>query len=100
MSKSRSKKKPKKPARPKPLDENTSALALAEYFVLGKVDVGEIDAILEEPKHDCSPRDIAITFRISEVLGIDDQFVLAPRFEGALETLRLIRRLISEGGAA
>lgn len=69
----------KNPLTPKPLDEETSALVLAELLVLGDVKESEI-AFISGTDRALSYRQIAITFRIADVLGIPDAFEIAPRF--------------------
>jgi len=81
---------------PRPLDEQTSALVLAEYLSLEKVETEEIDRILDDVPHGLSHREIAITFRISEVLGVPVAFEMAPRFRLALARAR---NLVTAAGA-
>jgi hypothetical protein len=69
------------------LDEETSALVLAEYLALGDVKTGEVDTILNEPRS-LSIREIAITFRMAEVLEVPDAFAMAPKFEAPFRAVR------------
>ena len=55
--------------------------------MLDKVEEREIDAIMNVP-HGLSCREIAITFRIADVLKIRDAFEMAPRFRGVFTALR------------
>lgn len=76
----------------KVLDEETSALVIAEYLAIEKVETREI-AFLEEkapPGHWLNPREIALTFRVSEVLDIRDCFEMAPRFRTAFALARAV----------
>jgi hypothetical protein len=86
MSKPRSKTARTKPAKPQPkerkpkrLDEETSALVIAEYLSIEGVETAEIDSIMDVP-HALSHREIALTFRISETLDVSAAFEIAPRF--------------------
>lgn len=98
MAKSRtSKAKPAKSGRPrkkavKTLDEKTSAFVLAEYLGIEDVDVQEINAIVDDGVAN-GYRGIAITFRVSEVLGVPDCFEIAPRFRTAFERARALMRV-------
>jgi hypothetical protein len=69
------------------LDDETSARVLAEFLVLDKVEECEIDAIMGVP-HGLSYREIAISFRIADVLKIRDAFEMAPRFRVVFTALR------------
>lgn len=61
------------------LDDETSARVLGEFLVLEDVKEEEVDAVLKV-KRGLSPREIAITFRIADVLKMPDAFAMAPRF--------------------
>jgi hypothetical protein len=78
---------------PKVLDEETSARVLAEYLVLENVKESEINS-LEKKGHALSYREIALAFRVSEILSIRDPFTMAPRFARAFATQRALMRLI------
>jgi hypothetical protein len=83
---------------PKALDENTSALVLAEYMVIGNVTEKEI-AFIEDVGHNMSIRELALTFRIAEVLRIEDAFKMAPKFCDAFDLVRLTMRAVLETNA-
>lgn len=72
----------------KQLDWETSALVLAEYLTLDKVETREINAILDDVPHGLSNREIAITFRIADTLGVPDAFRMAPRLSVVFAALR------------
>lgn len=80
--------KSKSNRKPTPLDEETSAKVIGEYVALGKVTEGEIEAIENEATVDA--RGAALTFRVSEILGIPDAFEMAPRFQKPFAALRLV----------
>lgn len=69
------------------LDDETSALVLAEYLVMGDVTVDEIKFI-EEVGGPLSYRQIALTYKVSDVLGIPACFEMAPRFHDVFEDAR------------
>lgn len=73
--------------KPTLLDEETSVRVIAEFLAIGDVETREIDSILHSTRA-MSPRQIALTFRISEVLGMPDAFEIAPRFRAAFEFMR------------
>lgn len=81
------------------LDEETSARVIAEFLVIGDVETREIDSILHTT-HAASFRQIALTFRISEVLGMPDAFEIAPRFRAAFEFMRSLLRAVQSVGDA
>jgi len=72
---------------PKLLDEETSARVIAEYLSIEEVAEPEIDAILNRGTAR-GPRDIALTFRVSEVLHIPAPFLIAPRYAYAMSRAR------------
>lgn len=73
------------------LDEETSALVIAEYLAIENVKTREIDTIMDGPKgRGLSNREIAITFRVSEVLGVPVAFEMAPHFRIAFERARAL----------
>lgn len=74
--------------RPKPLDDKTSALVLAEFLVLGEVKGHEMAFLETSGPTPLSNRQIAITFRIADVLGIPCAFEMAPRFRDVFAMLR------------
>lgn len=80
----------RKPPRPKLLDEQMSALVLAEYVALGTVAESEIAEVLDENRgrRGLSNREIAIMFRIAELLGAYDAFRLSRRFAGPFAAIR------------
>lgn len=90
--------KPAPVTNPKALDDNTSALVLAEYMVIGDVTEAEI-AFIEEDGRDLSIRQIALTFRIAEILRTEDAFKMARRFRDAFELVRLTMRAVTETSA-
>lgn len=59
--------------------------------MIGEVETREVDSILHTT-HAASFRQIALTFRISEVLGMPDAFEIAPRFRAAFEFIRSLLR--------
>jgi hypothetical protein len=91
MAKKKTARKRSKVTSTKPLDENTSALVVAELLVMGyertPVKESEIAAILDGPRRGLSIREIALTSRISQVLDLPDPFVMAPRFQGVFANL-------------
>lgn len=87
--------KSKKPnCAPKVLDDEASARVLAEYVALEDVSARDIDKITKSSRG-LSYREIAITFGISEVLGIPDAFALAPRFRAGFALQRAVRRALA-----
>ncbi len=72
---------------PKPLDDKTSALVLAEYLVIEEVAEREIDTILKVSRG-LSIREIALTFRITDALGGPDAFKMTPRFQSMFAVVR------------
>lgn len=91
----RTKSAAKKPSAntPTPLDEDTAAHVIAEYLSIEKVETAEIDAIMNDG-HSLSNREIAITFRMSEILKIPDGFAMPPRFQLALARAREWRAML------
>jgi hypothetical protein len=84
---------PSEIGKPKVLDDEASARVLAEYLVLGEVKASEINFI-ENGKRGLNYREVALTFRVSELLGIRDCFEMGPRFR---EVFAIVRRLITRG---
>jgi len=80
------------------LDEKTSAHVITEFLAIGHVETREIKSILHT-KH-ASFRQIALTFRISDVLGIPDAFEIAPRFRAAFEFMRSRLRAVQSVDSA
>ena len=104
MSKPRSKKPAKKANRqpPKQLSEETSAHVIAEYLSIGAVAVTEeeVNSIINEVGRNLSPHEIAIVFRISEILGVQNCFAIAPRYEIAMKRASAIVHLLTRPESA
>ncbi|MDQ3295833.1 MAG: hypothetical protein M3619_04565 [Myxococcota bacterium] len=88
--------KAKKPTR---LDEKTSALVIAEYLAIGKVTTKEIDEIMDGSRP-LSPREVAVAFRVSEVLDIPAPFTIAPRYRLAFARAQEYLRVLDAASAA
>jgi hypothetical protein len=81
-----------------PLDEETSARVIAEFLAIGHVETREIESILHTTH--ASFRQIALTFRISDVLGMPDAFEIAPRFRAAFKFMRSLLREVQSVAVA
>lgn len=77
--------------KPRLLDEDASARVLAEYIAIGDVETSEIDSIMEVERA-LSYRELALVFRVSEVLDIPAPFEIAPRYAEAFARARLLMR--------
>lgn len=108
MSKSKSTKRTKSTKStkrtPTKLDEKTSAIVVAEYMAIEHVDAKELEVITgDAPNRGLTLREVALTFRVAEVLGVPPAFEMAPRYQVALaraQEYMLIKRAADEARAA
>jgi hypothetical protein len=101
MSKKSTSKK-SKTMRQHQLDEQTSAMLIAEYLSITKIAPAEIKA-LESGAGKVNPRQAAVAMRMSEVLDIPYPFEIAARYRRAFELARstmAAMKMISEQEAA
>ena len=88
--------------KPRQLDETTAACVIAEYLAITQVKTAEIERVSQHGGS-LSCREIALTFRVSEVLGIPDAFAMPRRFQLAFARAReymMIHQLATKDQAA
>lgn len=87
---------------PRPLDEETSAIVIAEYLAIENVKTKEIDRILDDghKPHGLSYREIAITFRMSEMMDVKPAFKIAPRYRLAFTRAQGYLKMLGAAVAA
>lgn len=83
------------------LDEETSAIVIAEYLAIEDVKTEELDFIEPEaPERGLSYREIALTFRVSETLAIPSCFEMAPKYRLAFARARLVMQALKDTQAS
>jgi hypothetical protein len=78
----------RKIARPIRLGDALSASVIAEYLAITEDEILNDDALVVSSGRYLSPRHIAMTFLVSDILGVRDAFELAPRFQSVFASLR------------
>lgn len=81
----------------KTLDEQTSALVIAELLAITEVSPAEIGE-LEDDREDghLTPRGCAIAIRMSEILDVEPPFAVDPRYQLALDRAQQYMRILGD----
>ncbi len=89
-------------AKPRVLDEDRAAEVIAEYLSITNVTTAEIERVTTHAGA-LTSREIALAFRVSEVLEIRDPFLMPRRFELAFKRARdyfIVQDMVSKARAA